>query len=158
MQVLACEILLALTVWYIERCKHCKIIWAVESISITDANTPSTATSRNYRGVRARLDISNLQRTVLTYYQQRLANSTYHSYNFAIKLWVLLLFNQPYPYTYYGIYLTIIHSLFGSKEISLFHHQSIPIGSQEPPHYGWNAPNLHQPANPQSTAGGEGHP
>ena len=58
-----------------------------ESIGITEAITPSTITSSNKRGIRARLDIPKLQRAVLLYYQQGLANSTYHSYSAAIKIY-----------------------------------------------------------------------
>ena len=57
-----------------------------ESISFTEAIIPSTVTSSNTRGIRARLDILKLQRAVLSYYQQGLADSTHHSYNAAIKI------------------------------------------------------------------------
>ena len=79
-----------------------------ESISITKTITPSTVTSSNNRGIRARLDIPKLQRTVLSYYQQGLANYTHHSYNVAIKIYNSFchtISHTPTPTTEYTLLL-----------------------------------------------------
>ena len=54
------------------------------------------------------MDIPNLQRAVLSYYQQGLANSTHHSYNVAIKLYESFcqsISHTPTPTTEYTLLL-----------------------------------------------------